>query len=828
MLGIERQNQCFLQINGRRQPKIPLDSDGFTLILEYASSEIIQKVVENAFEGVKDPKKLKFHSQNLNVTLAETRDRIYGLCAADFFPAGWSCHEKAQLCKRNIQFALKESRNFRERIIGMELSKNCQNAGSIQVEIYAEDKRFYCKDPLQSDHVNRKNACKLALGCKAMAYDIIERYESNLEKCQQKAGSFEYGLSIQSLGRIEFLKTNSSKEIPEHAKRMCLTRYSELRLEFAPLEDGWFTLTCSRSAASIISMISQVPDCFDFVAKCQDMMTCTSRQLPCYDKSFGLETPMGFKVPLNESTKLTGNCHHWAAQVYVEDHKVFCKAKGRFKFNGKDFCESYVEACQKLVKCKLDSIICVIPYYKLSTTENHKNLLFDVHNVIKYVTAIPHMQVLYRCNKMYGHNKVTLYFYKVDCSRNNCRSMRTMSGEDLLQQARLFADQRTNSYTDRNSILEIIWFCKRSVISDLSCQRFHSICIALASCIWWAVHHPYESSPEFLSAQDTFVMDKRCHSPLSFHPAIPLPELALSDKSFQNGALYGGNAMTHILLMKDKSFSPSFSPIGQARRQGQQVPEQLLGPGLEPEPEPKPKPEPGSRAEQGQLASVTFPKSFFFTLFIEDCKRANKFFQGDLIEAMGVDEVHFIICSLPLGGNKDRVNPVVEKGCLNVKQTCEDMKNCYVNFREYFTLSNQFEKHLENIATIAISLMIICLCINAMECFSLISLKRFKQEKYLEVVLYILLLIGGVILYLFHHNVKDWQQDSDHGDPINLMKEISILRWIWELLLYFVVVFFHFHVISFAMYSYFMMSEVTNLCKNEFKICGTSEIMIGP
>ena len=46
---------------------------------------------------------------------------------------------------------------------------------------------------------------------------------------------------------------------------------------------------------------------------------------------------------------------------------------------------------------------------------------------------------------------------------------------------------------------------------------------------------------------------------------------------------------------------------------------------------------------------------------------------------------------------------------------------------------------------------------------------------------------------------------------------LSGLRWIWEILLFFLVVFYHFYIVCFADRMYFTMALVTKICKLEWR-----------
>ena len=78
------------------------------------------------------------------------------------------------------------------------------------------------------------------------------------------------------------------------------------------------------------------------------------------------------------------------------------------------------------------------------------------------------------------------------------------------------------------------------------------------------------------------------------------------------------------------------------------------------------------------------------------------------------------------------------------------------------------------------------------------------------------LLLGGAALICFNV-MKGRVFDAEWRDATkNFVTSFFIFsgsKWAWEILCYFVVVFFHFYIICFATRAYFTMTIVTNVCK---------------
>ena len=185
----------------------------------------------------------------------------------------------------------------------------------------------------------------------------------------------------------------------------------------------------------------------------------------------------------------------------------------------------------------------------VETTKQFGNLFFNYPSSIKLNDGMDPRKVMdciFRCNLRAGYtNKVFLYFFKLNCVGKECYILRSKPAEELVEYARTVADQKSTSL-EFTSSSQLIWFCKRDILSMIPCDRFAAACASIDACITYEISTGLSG---YLSESYDFVMDDQCHSPLPLHPAIPLPELALTNKEYQIGELLGANTITHILSL---------------------------------------------------------------------------------------------------------------------------------------------------------------------------------------------------------------------------------------------------------------------------------------
>ena len=343
------------------------------------------------------------------------------------------------------------------------------------------------------------------------------------------------------------------------------------------------------------------------------------------------------------------------------------------------------------------------------------------------------------------------------------------------------ADQRIAIHKDwGNTPVHTFWFCKRDVFSEASCQEFERVCTNIANCVEKAAVNLGTDEPH---TKDPFVMDEFCYSPLPFNPDVPLPVFGQAHNTHRNSKVersYGGRQVTHIVPLEENSYEPMYLQLS-----GQDVVRN------------------SDKAE--------YQLQFFFDRFLEDCQYAFNFHHGIFRENYGADRVDFLVCTFPLGFSKHPVNPTIERGCGYVKDLCEEMKKCYVTVRDFFTFSDHFEKNMRNIAVVTLTLTALPLSMILVECLNLMKVKRFPSEKCAEFVLILLLVLGSAALLSFDYAAK--QIYTTHRLFIHEKFRLSGFRWSWEIILYFLVLFFHLYLICFAARTYFTMLLVTNVCK---------------
>ena len=196
---------------------------------------------------------------------------------------------------------------------------------------------------------------------------------------------------------------------------------------------------------------------------------------------------------------------------------------------------------------------------------------------------------------------------------------------------------------------------------------------------------------------------------------------------------------------------------------------------------------------------------------MEDCKHAYQLHHGDFLEGINVDRVDFLICSMPFGGVRNPANPTMSQGCAHIKDVCENMKKCYMRFRDYFTFSGDFEHYMERTGIVTIVFTSFALTLNVLEHFDTMKVKRFLSEQLAELSMISLLIFGSAVLMAYHYmSMKLHQDNSAYILDFFL---ISGLRWSWEVLLYLLTLSFRLYIVSFATRTHFTMALVTNVCK---------------
>ena len=469
----------------------------------------------------------------------------------------------------------------------------------------------------------------------------------------------------------------------------------------------------------MLGLIDRVDDCFKFISECKAIFDCALKTQPCDSSELGSETSFGFKTNVKPSFLEIRRCHHWGVQLLEHDGQIFCSANGEFRFDSQhNFCSSYILVCQKLLKCLTSNLTCPLGNHSISQV--HADIFFDYPPPIAWDLdqddprdLIP---LLYSCNRRFGyHRKIHLYFYRENCRFSNCKFPNYFSEEDQRYSTYDNADQRVAiSYPYWNTPKRLVWYCRRDILSESTCAEFEQSCKEIAIC----VKQDFERKKiTFEPNSQKFVMDGQCYSPLPLTTDRPLQHFLPLRRFYLKLSTDPGEAISHIMPLEGESFEPIFIPFSYAT--------------------PK---------FQYKKYQTEFRNKFFFERFLEDCKYAYKFYQGDLLEGFNVDKVDYLICSLPFGTIKSPANPTIRQGCSHIKEVCENMKKCYINFRKYFNFSQDFKQYMMQSGIIIIVFMSLAFALSVSEFFKVMKLKRFMYEQVTEMLMILILIMASVDL----------------------------------------------------------------------------------
>ena len=170
--------------------------------------------------------------------------------------------------------------------------------------------------------------------------------------------------------------------------------------------------------------------------------------------------------------------------------------------------------------------------------------------------------------------------------------------------------------------------------------------------------------------------------------------------------------------------------------------------------------------------------NLFFNVFLEDCRYKHQF-EGFLIEPFFTDEVEYLICSIPFGMEFQAENSVIAKGCPHIRQSCENMKKCYVRHAEYFGFHSFFN---HNIFYLAIWIMVVFAVsvITAIIMQHLYPVKVFKMQFWVEsFVQFCLGITGGTMLAFYITNSSSIDIEAELVE-LNVYVMPS-LRLLWHL-----------------------------------------------
>ena len=792
-LGFDYVNStCVMRIN--KNLFIPYTEMGFDLQLQgYIVKENILKGIKYGYKAWAPIETLKLYQSHRNLTVKSPSQIIRHLCAADFFRPEANCREKALFCKKSIFGSLEDEiayisafKNWVESTtlaIGQS-ANTCITPPRLSVKFDEKHDVFVCQHQQTTTEFGSETYCKFAIRCLKETHRIVSGYDKELKSCRETSKPYEYGFDNERgwRNKFEFLRTNVSRLLPKRALKKCSNVQHQFELRSWESENGPM-LECRRPVRNMIQNIVKVSDCHQFVTICKNMMKCVMNFKPCTDANMGEETHLGFLTRINGSLSNLPDCHHFTVDLVAHHSAIYCEAQSVFKFGNDDFCASFARACQAMVACVAKADMCQFQASGSAfITNRFKNIAFDYPPPVPMTRRTKDLRKmipkLYQCNKEHGFSyKIHLYFYHIVCSSPNCKNLKTLDKEEQLRAAAKFMDQQFYiSYPFRNTFRTTFWFCKRSLLSKASCEDFERVCSQIAKCMTKS-----ELQRDKETGKDSFVADDECYSPLPLDPSMPIPEIA----SFKGrrAILYEGDAVSYVMPLDEEPLEPFFWPISRAN------PPQIY------------------RTYMSQIK-----QQFFFERFVEDCKHAYGFYEGNFLEGYDVDKVEYFVCSFPTGYDKDPSNPSIEKGCNHLKNLCQNMKKCYVRFRKYFNFSRHFKKSMVRIGITCVVLMLFASLMMIFEHLHWLKVKRFFWEKVSEWYLIFLILLGGIILILYPYAEPGYVFNEPWIDVYEYFR-LSGLRWAWEITLYFLLVSFHAHVTAYAMRTYFTLSLVTNICK---------------
>ena len=667
-----REGYCQFRIN--KTTSVNYTDNGFSFQFEgVLEKTALAKSLKYTYKGKYDPDTLLFSRVNANLTAKNPTDTIHSLCASDFFPKNANCRSKAYYCRNSIDTLAQESIQYLQdfqadwknsslinvgnRVLG------CRRPDEIDLRFDDDYKTFMCLTYNTYD----EKFCSMTINCVITALEMAVQYEKDIQNCQREAEPYQYGIAFRApffnwQRSFEYVSTKSERDFPRYVVRKCANEYGKITLRTTSLNESHYLLECWRLGRDTIRLMTLVPTCHQFVEKCKKMIQCAEESRLCVDEVLGQETIHGFEMKLGDGAWRLDDCYHWGVRLVKKGISVYCEAIGTFQFEGQSFCESYGTVCRQLGRC-LKMANCINNQTQTPIfADTLKSVGFDYPPPIRvgpWADPRDLLPTVYLCNKQHGYpHKIHFYFLRVGCYTKNCTIIRSDSAEEQIHWISGNAYQRPYmSAPQDDSPRDMFWYCQRDLFSEASCQEFDEICRRISDCI------SKEGMRNLTEEESEAVMDGQCYSPLPLHPDFPIIQFARGRSGTEHG-LYTGEIVSMVLPL-DESLIPTYLPLDYHLKSG-----------------------PGYFSWLNRLYS----SRFFYDRFIEDCKHAYDFFQSDLVEPFFVDRVKFLICALPMGGARDKVNPTIERGCGHIKSACINMKKCYQRFRRHFTFTTYFQQ----------------------------------------------------------------------------------------------------------------------------------------
>ena len=719
-------------------------------------------------------------------------------------PHEWSCEDRAEKCKlimdKIVSNVIIRSYRLKEEYdLGMTMLSRAKRTPVQRMCLSTQrfmldqiDRQIYCLGHDQFFDTGSE-FCRRYFLCVEKGLNAItdyakdsKSYMSDKRPVNDSATTLEYGIRSVRIARFEYVKKMVKKDavIPYHYMLQCSWRQPFLTIKRKrdiyynePMEENF--VHCERKTNYILQSFRLFPTCQKLIAECSKIFECMEGKETCLSTKFGKETEEGFNVDAYvnmEHIHSITTCSHWGVEVLVdkEGHR-YCNARRFFKIKSHEsFCQSFEWACLKLIHCLKTWTRCVFFPSKesnFSTIELSEIGLYNFPMPMFSSKDNPREQVpaLYRCNKRYGFEKrVVLYFITSLCERlpydpPEC-GVYSPNDESKSVDERNF-DYRfstgllhvsgpgyiTNAYQKEPHKLIYVWACKREVLSVVTCAEFIETCERIRDCL-----SKGDAEDETLDLPP----DDTCFSPLPLSTINPLPENDAGGRGHTPGML--GASVSYTIPLQ-KTYPRIFKRLfytGWDTKIGKELQQRRT--------------------------------KLFFNIFLEDCRWKHQF-EGYLVEPYLTESVDYLICSIPFGIPKHRENSLVMKGCSQMRQTCENMKKCYVHHAEYFGFHSFFNDNVYTLALLMMVIFLLSLCLTVINQF-LYPIKMPLIERLAEYLAYVALGFTSISLLVFSVEVED----VNAGFGTENSKTFLVLRLLWHLGSFLLTLSFHVYIVCFT------------------------------
>ena len=693
------------------------------------------------------------------------------------FSGSWLCSQRVDRCKKILialgskvvisKHRIQENHSFE--LLSNYLLGTCQKSNLFSIDIMGRTISFY-----GAEHYFRYGFIQSQsfFDCIDLALDTLQTYKKETKNCATihngKNNTAEYGFINESSGRkSEYVKKRFSTEKPYHSFLACSPRLATAKLrtgfDGSRYWPGPRDVYCYRETSYIIRSFNIFSTCHKFVASCLDTFECLERRSFCFSERFGSETGKGFLVDHN-FTAFTAlyesSCIHWGVELRNYAGKLYCIAVRLFRLKSfSTFCQSYEWICQKVLHCFKTREVCGYSPNKTSnntiTEQHHLGIFnFQMPNILDHKNPAAYIQSLYKCNKKYGYgNYLHLQFVTTECRHLECDLDIFKIMDKELFDSRKFAllgllrEQGMPQFVAHTSNFTTIWLCKRDVLSLTTCPKFLQLCELIKHCL---------SNEQVRETQSLDLpSDDSCYSPLPVSTLAPLEATSLGLKVNFPGL---GPSVNYILPL-ETSLAPKFGRVNSSGWEWQR------------------------RMDVGKRRT-----KLFFDIFMEDCRHKYQF-EGFLYEP-DKEKIDYLTCAVPFGINGE--NPLIRKGCSQVREACDNMKKCYVHHAKYFGFDSFIN---QNGFTLAIIIMIVSLMSTALALFSHCWLPStgLSFQQYIEYVIFTSLGFTSISLLVF--SLENYFQFLNPKNAVSIEVLLPTMRLCWHLGGYILTTAFHVYVI---------------------------------